>query len=200
MNGMLLNILIEEYKIWLEALFIRNIPGKIGVLLRSRYWKGKFKKSEKFYLDPGCIITSPGNITFGDELRVMRNCCFYAHNNGLIILGDHVGMNSNVQINAADSGKIIIGNNVAIGPNVVIRASNHCYAKKGIPYYLQGHSGGEINICDDVWIGANCVIVPGVTIHKGAVIGACAVVTKDIPEYALAGGVPAKVIKLNVRL
>jgi maltose O-acetyltransferase len=52
-----------------------------------------------------------------------------------------------------------------------------------------------VTIEDDLWIGANCVILPGITLHKGSVVGAGAVVTKDVPENAIAVGVPAKILK-----
>jgi len=123
----------------------------------------------------------------------------YAHNNGLLKIGDRVNINHNVMLGASDNGEIIIGNDVLVGPNVVIRASNHVSSQKDIPINQQGHAAGRIVIEDDVWIGANSVILPNITIGKGAVIGAGSVVTKDVPFYSLAGGVPAKVIKDNFR-
>ena len=125
----------------------------------------------------------------------MHNCCLYAHDNGKINIGKRVSINSNVILGAANDGEINIGNDVLIGPNVVIRASNHRYELKSIPINKQGHTGGKIIIEDDVWIGANVVILPNVSVGKGAVIGAGAVVNRDIPPSALAGGVPAKVIR-----
>lgn len=82
-----------------------------------------------------------------------------------------------------------------IGPNVVIRASNHNFKDISTPMKFQGHSGGKIIICNDVWIGANVTIVPNVCIGKGSIIVAGAVVIKNIPKYSIYGGVPAKVIK-----
>ena len=83
------------------------------------------------------------------------------------------------------------GNNVAIGPNVVFRASNHKYGKKDILINKQGHQKGRIIIEDDVWISANVVVLPDVTIKKGAVVAAGAVVTKDVEAYKVVGGIPA---------
>ncbi|MCE9640174.1 MAG: hypothetical protein K8S22_08520 [Betaproteobacteria bacterium] len=63
-----------------------------------------------------------------------------------------------------------------------------------MPINNQGHAAGVIDVADDVWIGANTVILPDVSIGKGAIIGAGSVVTKDVPAYSIAAGVPAKVI------
>ena len=78
---------------------------------------------------------------------------------------------------------------------MVNRASNHNFKDLSTPMKFQGHSGGNIVICNDVWIGANATIVPDVCIGKGSIVGAGAVVTKNIPEYSICVGVPAKVIK-----
>ena len=136
----------------------------------------------------------------GEKVNIMRNCSLYAHNNGVLKIGSSVSINSNVILSAADNGEIIIGNDVLIGPNVVIRSSNHQYKDKDMSINRQGHTGGNISIEDDVWIGANVVLLPDIVIGRGSVIGAGAVVNNDIPPYVLAGGIPAKVIKENIRI
>ena len=92
-----------------------------------------------------------------------------------------------------DCAEIIIGDRVLIGPNVGIFTAAHPldveYRKQGLEYAL------PIIIEDDVWIGGNTTINPGVTIHKGAVIGSGSVITKDVAEYAIAVGNPAKIIR-----
>jgi len=80
---------------------------------------------------------------------------------------------------------------VLIGPNVVMRASNHNYERIDIPIRNQRHIPGRILIKEDVWIGANVVILPDVTIERGAIVAAGAVVTTDVNEYDIVGGVPA---------
>lgn len=83
-----------------------------------------------------------------------------------------------------------------IGPYCFIYTSNHCTKRTDIPMFRQGDSVPRpVIISDDVWIGARVTILPGVHIGKGAIIGAGAVVTKDVPEYAVVGGNPAKIIK-----
>lgn len=96
-------------------------------------------------------------------------------------------------------GGLTIGNNVIIGPHVCINTSNHNFTNSELPIRLQGWTNDAVNIEDDVWIGANAVILPGVTIGKGAVIGAASVVTKSIPAYSVAVGNPAHVIRERVK-
>ena len=189
----------QEIKDWFEALFIRNLPGTTGIHVRRWYYQRQFSQSSVFSIAVGCRITAPENISLGNLVSIMHYCCLYAHDKGQINLGNRVSLNSNVLIDASQNGQIDLGNDVLIGPNVVLRASNHRYESKSIPIIQQGHSGGKIVIEDDVWIGANVVILPNVLVGKGAVIGAGAVVNRDIPPYALAGGVPAKIIKETCR-
>jgi len=143
---------------------------------------------------------APNNMVFSEKVGMLDNCYFDAAGSGNIRVGSRVGINRNVIVDAAESGEIIIGDDVLIGPNVVIRASNHEYKIKDIPINKQGHSGGSIIIEDDVWLGANSVVLSGVRIGKGAVVAASAVVTKDVPSYALVVGIPAEVKKNNCRV
>ena len=82
-----------------------------------------------------------------------------------------------------------------MGPDVLVFTSNHESGRTDIPMRLQGNGATkQVTICSDVWIGARVIILPGVSIGEGAVIGAGAVVTKDVPGYAVVGGVPAKIV------
>lgn len=82
-----------------------------------------------------------------------------------------------------------------IGPDVVILTRTHSIDRVDVPMIEQGFWTGKVTIGNDVWIGMRSVIMPGVNIGNGAVVGAGAVVTKDVPDYAIVGGVPARVIK-----
>lgn len=118
---------------------------------------------------------------------------FSTVNNGVgdVIIGDRtiIGM-SNVII-----GPVKIGNNVMLAQNIVVSGLNHGYEDISLPPAEQAVSTKGITISDDVWIGANSVITAGVSIGKHSVIGAGSVVTKNIPEYSVAAGNPARVIK-----
>ncbi|GAB1402817.1 sugar O-acetyltransferase [Elusimicrobiota bacterium] len=114
--------------------------------------------------------------------------CDYGKN---IEIGNNVGFNFNCVI--LDVAKVKIGSFTMFGPNVQIYTAGHPLdadkRKKGLEF------GKPVTIGENVWIGGNTVICPGVTIGKRSVIGAGSVVTKDIPENVLAVGVPAKIIK-----
>ena len=107
-----------------------------------------------------------------------------------------IGDCSGVGIDCEVYGPVSIGKNVMMGPEVVIYTSGHRFDRTDIPMMLQGSGEAEpVTVGDDVWIGRRVMIMPGVTIGDGCVIGAGAVVTKDIPPFSVAAGVPAKVIR-----
>ncbi|HEY4493137.1 MAG TPA: acyltransferase [Candidatus Paceibacterota bacterium] len=110
-----------------------------------------------------------------------------------ITVGDNVSFNEYSWINGA--GGIEIGNMVRIAPHVTIASFDHEYKDPNTPIKFQTKRYGKIILEDDVWIGSHVTITKGVRIGRGAVIGAGSVVTSDIPEYSVAVGVPARVIK-----
>lgn len=126
-----------------------------------------------------------------DPKSLFENNIYISSGRDKIKIGQHCEINENVFIQGAS-----IGDFVMIGPNSVLLNSTHNFARTDIPMVLQGsllNRNPEIE--DDVWIGRNVIIMPGIKIGKGCIIGAGAVVTKDIPPYWIAGGVPAKLIK-----
>ncbi len=171
-------------------------PGAIGIKLRAICYKKFFLKcGVSLVTSQGCLIQGFKHISLGNHVSFGPNVQIYAEGTDqLLVIGNNVSTNSNVMINANNGGSIRIGDNVLIGPNVVIRASNHVFSNKDIAIRSQKHEPGTIIIKDDVWLGANVVIVPNVIINKGAVVGAGAVVTKDVEEYAIVAGVPAHII------
>lgn len=105
----------------------------------------------------------------------------------------HIGSNNyiNFDVTILDSYEVYIGNNVFIAPKVLISPVTHPLLAKDRRNLIIN----AIHIEDDVWIGAGAIILPGVTIHRGAIIGAGAVVNKDVEENTVVVGVPAKVTK-----
>ena len=124
-------------------------------------------------------------------------CHFYSKG-GEIILKDNIKLNINVVLNSSIGGKIIIGKNSLIGPNVIMRTANHNFERIDSKINSQGHNFGNIIIDEDVWIGANSIILGDVKIGKGAIIGAGSLVNKDVDSYSIVGGVPAKLIKKRI--
>lgn len=109
-----------------------------------------------------------------------------------------IGSNSGIGINCIVNGECHIGNNVMMGPNCVIYTRNHRIDRLDIPMCEQGETEEvPVIIGDDVWIGSNVIVLPGVRIGNHSVIGAGAVVTKDTPDYSIVAGNPAKVVKMR---
>jgi maltose O-acetyltransferase len=107
-----------------------------------------------------------------------------------------IGDNSGVGIRSAINGPVTIGNDVMMGQEVIVYTTRHIDDRVDIPMRQQGMKDVvPVVIGDDVWIGSRVIILPGVTIGRGCIIGAGAVVTKDVPDYTVVGGVPAKVIR-----
>lgn len=137
------------------------------------------------------VIVHGEAVEIGSDFTSMGGAFLYA-DDGDLKIGDRCALNTNVVVGASH-GSIRIGNDVIIGPNVVLRASDHGTVL-GSVMRSQPHVRGEIIVEDDVWIGANAVITRDVRIGRGSVVGAGGVVTRDIPEYSIAVGVPARVI------
>jgi acetyltransferase-like isoleucine patch superfamily enzyme len=110
---------------------------------------------------------------------------------GELTIGDH----SRVGLCNTVIGPVHIGNHVNTAQNVVISALNHNYADVNRPIDEQGVSTSLVTIEDDVWIGANCTVLAGVTIGHHSVVAAGSVVTRSIPPYSVCAGAPAKVVK-----
>lgn len=108
-------------------------------------------------------------------------------------LGDDVDLALDVLITTG--GGVTIGDRVLIGYRTCIISGNHVIPPIPGRIFDAGHVGRPVTIENDVWVGCNCTILGGVTIGEGAVIGAGSVVTKDVPSFAIAAGVPAKVIR-----
>jgi acetyltransferase-like isoleucine patch superfamily enzyme len=143
----------------------------ISSKIRGSFYKPFFKKVGKnFRMSGGCKLNECKNISIGDN----------------ITLGSCI-------INGA--GGLVIEDNVLFAPNVSIFAVTHNYEDVNKDIMFQGSSTKSIKIGKGSWIGANCVILSGVNIGKHCVIGAGAIVTKDVPDFYVAGGVPARIIK-----
>lgn len=126
----------------------------------------------------------------GQHSVVESYCCI---NNavGGVIIGDHtrIGLHNTI------IGPVCIGSHVNLAQGITVTALNHNFTDADKRIDEQGITTKPVVIGDDVWIGANAVILPGVAIGSHAVVAAGAVVTKDVPSRTLVGGVPAKVIR-----
>ena len=162
----------------LYYLFARHLPSssyKLGLWaqpIRRFICRRIFKYAgKKINVEKGAFFLDGSEIEIGDYSAIGVDCRIY--------------------------GAVKIGNDVMMGPEVVVLPRNHRFDRLDIPMWRQGHSTEPIVIDDDVWIGTRAILLPGVKIGKGAIIGAGAVVTRDVPEYSVVGGNPAKVIKFR---
>ena len=110
-------------------------------------------------------------------------------------MGDDSGIGVRSIINCQD--KVSIGNKVLVGPEVLIFTANHIWNEEQNTFFEQGAETQPVVVLDDAWLGARSIILPGVTIGRGATIAAGSVVTKDVPHYAVVAGVPAKVVQIK---
>lgn len=130
------------------------------------------------------------NFSLGDNSTIED---FTTINNGVgpVIIGDRtrIGMGNTL------IGPVTVGNDIRLAQNVVLSGLNHSYQDVSQPIHSQGVTTAPITIEDETWIGANVVIVAGVTVGKHCIVAAGSVVTKSIPPYSVAVGNPARVIK-----
>jgi acetyltransferase-like isoleucine patch superfamily enzyme len=148
------------------------VPTTGGVILRALVSKVFFKRCAGFaWIQPRVTIVHADRIT----------------------MGNNFGVNSGSYINGV--GGIEFGSYVLIGSNVTISSGQHPIEGELPPVFARQSIPKKIVIGDDVWIGAGAVIMPGVTIARGTVIGANAVVTKDTEEYAVMVGAPARMLR-----
>jgi acetyltransferase-like isoleucine patch superfamily enzyme len=141
------------------------------MLVRHGLYKFLFKKIKSFVLIyPGVYFTHTYGIEIGHRFSV---------NSGAILDG---------------RGGITIGDDVMIGPHTAIYSSGHNFSEPDRPMTSLDHIMSPVVIKDDVWIGAHVCIPGGITIGRGAVVAAGAVVTKNVEDYAIVSGVPAQVM------
>jgi carbonic anhydrase/acetyltransferase-like protein (isoleucine patch superfamily) len=139
-----------------------------------------------------CRIRCKGRIELGDQVCVHDNAILDAKG-GEIVLGNRVLVNSYCVLSGV--GGLKIGQDTAIAFHTVIVAFNHGIDNLDVPIMYQPLQKIGISIGENTWIGANCVILDGVTIGTGAVIAAGSVVSRDVASEDVVGGVPARVIK-----
>lgn len=158
-------------------------------------------RSSKATIDPTCDIRGIERMKFGENVVIQKDCwlniAFQNPAEGpMIAIDEGTNIGRRCTISAANS--IIIGKFVLIAPNVFIADTHHEYQKLGIPIMHQGITthNDRVTVGDETWIGINAVIMGNVAIGKHCVIGANSVVVKDIPDYSVAVGNPAKVVKM----
>lgn len=162
-------VLVESLSLIIFSLPRFSFFNNLKSLYLKFFFKAKIGKQVIYY--PGIWIFTGRNLTLGDNVDLAKD---------VLLTTD---------------GGISIGDRSLIGYRTQILSSNHNVPNKPDRIFNAGHSKSPIAIGKDCWIGANCIILPGVTIGEGSIIAAGSVVTKDIPAFTYAAGIPARVIK-----
>lgn len=191
------------------------MPGAAGFALRQRFYPSLFGSvGDGPVLGRNTVLRHPRNMRLGDRVTIDDGCLLDGRGAGPggFVVGDDVVLNRNCMV-VAKSGPVAIGPRTSVGSNCVIVSlagvelgeavmlAGGCYLSAGT-YPVGGRSGpvmdgdatssGPIRIGDGAWLGTCVVVLDGITIGRGAVVGAGAVVTRDVPDWAIVAGVPAR--------
>ncbi len=202
----------------LVNLLFCNMPSSLGFFLRRKCYRRMFRSvGSGLIIGRGVSIRHPGKITLGhrvgvddnalldasgmesegitihDEVIVSRNCMVQAKI-GSTTIGARTEVGANTIISSIS--RVEIGKFGLIGPNCLIGGGHYKTDRTDIPMMDMGWaSRGPLIIGDDVWLGTGVVVLDGVRIGNGCVVGAGAVVSKDLPDYAVAMGLPARIVR-----
>jgi acetyltransferase-like isoleucine patch superfamily enzyme len=141
----------------------------------------------------GAMVFHAETITIGSNVYVGHYCILKGYHRNRMEIGDNVWIGQHCFLHSA--GGLMIGNNVGIGPGVRIHTARHRELGREVPIVFAPVEDAPVIIENDVDLGIGSIVLPGVRVGSGAQIGAGAVVTHDIPPYAVAAGVPARVLR-----
>lgn len=143
--------------------------------------------------EEGVLIFHPEVVEIGDNVYVGHRAILKGYYSGFIRIANNVWIGQGCFIHGA--GGVMVGNNVGIGPNVSVITSTHRDEGPSVPILFADLAFAPVVIEDDSDIGVGAILLPGVTIGRGSQIGAGAVVTKSVPPFSVAAGVPARVLR-----
>lgn len=196
--------------------FFSWLPGAAGFYFRNRFYRylfdevgqgvifgknifiahpHKIKLGNRVMIGDNCQITAQGQnsrISLGDNVLIGRNAILRTRG-GVLSMGENTTIGANCII--ASRSKVNLGKNVFVAAYCYLISGDHLLEERDIPLQDQPVVSKGIVVEDNVWLGARVTILDGNTVGRGSIVGAGAVVTKDIPEFCIAVGVPAKVIK-----
>jgi acetyltransferase-like isoleucine patch superfamily enzyme len=199
------------------VLFCSRTPGALGLFLRSKLYPCLFKRcGRNVNFGNNVVLRNPNKIEIGDSVIIDDNCLLDAKgksNNGISIEdGVFVGRNSilsckngditlKANVNIGFNCEIFSGSRVVVGEGVLMAAytyligGDHDADDAGTSVTEQGSTSRGITVEAGGWLGAGCKVLDGVAIGDHAIVGAGAVVTKDVPAYAIVAGVPARKLR-----
>jgi acetyltransferase-like isoleucine patch superfamily enzyme len=192
--------------LWLRSRFYRKLFGKMGrgIVIGERiiiHYPKKISLGHRVAMAYDCYLDARGDVNqgidIGDDVIIGRNTSIVCKE-GNISIGKNVGIGANSTLSAVSGNSIRVGDNVLIAPYVYIGGISYHFERTDIPIKMQGvDPKGGIRIDDNCWLGANVTIVDGVKIGHDAIVAAGAVVTQDVPPFAIMAGVPAKILRMR---
>ena len=162
---------------------------------------GQFKRSQfrqighGVVFEPGVLVFHPENIEIEDNVYIGHYTILKGYHRGRMVIGSGTWIGQQCFLHSA--GDIIIGSNVGIGPGVKIITSFHTEEGISKPILHSQIEFAAVVIEDDCDIGVGAIILPGLTVGRGAQVGAGAVVTQDVQPYAVVAGMPARVLRMR---
>ena len=162
------------------------------------YGSGRFKRDDfasigdNVVIEDGALILEPKHICIGSNVYIGHYAILRGYDRNEMVIGDDTWIGQFCYINSA--GGVKIGSRVGIGPGVKIMSSKHSEEGRGVPILLCELEFASVVVEDDCDLGMGAILLPGVTVGRGSQVGAGAVVTKDVPPYAVVAGVPARKI------
>lgn len=144
-------------------------------------------------LETGVLVFHPENISLGRNVYVGHYAILKGYHQGEMRIGDETWIGQQCFLHAA--GGLTIGARVGIGPAVKILTSQHREVGRATPVLFSPLAMAPVVVEDDADIGLGGILLPGVTVGRGAVVGAGAVVTRDVPAYAVVAGSPARILR-----
>lgn len=198
-------VLYQKFFQFLRGCFLKLFAKKCNGFLfvgKATYIKHLYKISFGKSVNIGNGVTinalSKKGIQIGNNVTILSgsviDCTGVFGNIGEgLKVGNNVGIAQNAFIQVR--GYVSIGNDVIIGPNVSIFSESHLFEDENTPIRKQGVSRKGVSIGEGVWIGTRSVILDGVNVGANSIIAAGSVVNKNVPEYSIVGGVPAKILK-----
>ena len=146
-------------------------------------------------LERGVLVFHPEHVFLGAGVYVGHQTILKGYHRNALHIGDGTWIGQQCFFHAA--GGITLGRNVGIGPGVRILTSSHREAGRAIPILHAPLDFAPVTIADDADVGVGAIVMPGVSIGRGAQVGAGAVVTADVPDYAVVVGVPARTLRMR---
>ena len=162
----------------------------------GRFDRGQFARiGDGVVIEEGVLVFHPETIELGDHVYVGHQTILKGYYNSKMVIGEGSWIGQQCFLHSG--GGLTVGRNVGIGPGVKILTSRHGEAGRKVPILHSPLEFAAVMIEDDSDIGVAAVVLPGVTIGRGAQIGAGSVVTRSVPAFAVAAGVPARVIRMR---